>query len=109
MGAKTNMQLDLKKLVSLKFGIHTIQRDQDYLAPGSLVADLVQGVDEDTRGGAGGEGQPIIHNEALAQLQQDEDADERYAQQVRDRPPQLRIIHILRHTYVCYIFALSLS
>jgi hypothetical protein len=69
-----------------------------YLATGSLVADLVQGVDEDARCCARGVWQRIIDDEALAQLQQDEDADEGDAEQVWDGAPQLRIVHILCRT-----------
>ena len=59
----------------------------------------MQGVDENARGGAGWVGKGIIHNEALAQLQQDEDANQGDADQVGDHPLQLGVENILRTQY----------
>ena len=67
-----------------------------HLSHSNLVADAVQRVDEDPRGCAGGVWQAILDDEALPERQQDEYADQRDAQQVRNDSPQLWSIHLLQ-------------
>ena len=67
-----------------------------HLPGGRAVADAVQRVDEHAGGHAGRVGQRVVHDKALAQAQQHEDADEGDEQQVGYGARQLRVIHILR-------------